>query len=264
MEKYLSGEALYGDDMTEEEILAWYDDEKEGYADLGAKDWEKYVYSYHALNELHGFRRLPDREFDNVLGIGSAYGIEFRPIANRVRKITIVDSSSAFSCDRIENVPVERIDANASGDIALEDGSVDLSLCFGVLHPIPNVSHVLKELFRCLSPGGIALIREPIISMGDWRNARAGLTKRERGIPFGVFQTIISSCGFVVISRKFCMFPATPRLWGVVGVRPYNNQWATKLDGFMSSLFSWNRVYHRTAPIQKIGPTCVFWVLKKP
>ena len=34
---YLSGKKLYGDDFTYEEILDWYEDEKEGYSDLEAK-----------------------------------------------------------------------------------------------------------------------------------------------------------------------------------------------------------------------------------
>ncbi len=35
---YLSGERLYGDDFTIEEIQKWFADEAEGYADLGAKE----------------------------------------------------------------------------------------------------------------------------------------------------------------------------------------------------------------------------------
>ena len=34
IEIYLSGEKLYGDDFTTEEILEWFKDEKEGYAEL--------------------------------------------------------------------------------------------------------------------------------------------------------------------------------------------------------------------------------------
>jgi ubiquinone/menaquinone biosynthesis C-methylase UbiE len=34
-----------------------------------------------------------------------------------------------------------------------------------VLHHIPNVEHVLAELARVLTPGGLALIREPIHSV---------------------------------------------------------------------------------------------------
>ena len=33
---FLSGKKLYGDDFAYEEIKQWYDEEKEGYANLGA------------------------------------------------------------------------------------------------------------------------------------------------------------------------------------------------------------------------------------
>ena len=46
MDQYLSGKLLYGDDFTLEQINAWYEDEKEGYANLGANDSAKYFYEY--------------------------------------------------------------------------------------------------------------------------------------------------------------------------------------------------------------------------
>jgi len=55
---YLKGEKLLGDDFTIDEIKAWYKDEKEGYANLGAKNKTKYQYSWHGINKIHGFRYL--------------------------------------------------------------------------------------------------------------------------------------------------------------------------------------------------------------
>ena len=34
----LSGQRLYGDDFSEDAIQAWFEDEKEGFADLGGKE----------------------------------------------------------------------------------------------------------------------------------------------------------------------------------------------------------------------------------
>ncbi len=34
--EYFNGNKLFGDDLSPDEIRAWYDDEKEAYADLGA------------------------------------------------------------------------------------------------------------------------------------------------------------------------------------------------------------------------------------
>ncbi|HSR53601.1 MAG TPA: hypothetical protein VLV83_22470, partial [Acidobacteriota bacterium] len=64
-----------------DEIVAWFEDEREGYADLGAKDAGNYRYVYHALNQFHGFRFLPDQTFHHALGFGSGYGDEFVPVA---------------------------------------------------------------------------------------------------------------------------------------------------------------------------------------
>ena len=50
IERFLAGEALYGDDFSPEQIKEWFDDEREGYAGLGAGDASTYAYQYHALN----------------------------------------------------------------------------------------------------------------------------------------------------------------------------------------------------------------------
>lgn len=60
-----------------------------------------------------------------------------------------------------------------------ESEQFDLITCLGALHRIPNVSMVVNELYRCLGKGGYLLLREPVVSMGDWSVPREGLTKRE-------------------------------------------------------------------------------------
>jgi len=94
---YLSGEKLYGDDFTIEEIQEWFADEEEGYANLGAKEESRYHYLYDQLNNQHAFRFIRGKHFDEALGIGSAYGHEFRPFAHNINQVTILDPSDAFS-----------------------------------------------------------------------------------------------------------------------------------------------------------------------
>jgi hypothetical protein len=72
IDKYPSGAFLIGDDYGPEELARWYADEKEGYAELGARNARLYRYHYHAWNHHHAFRHLPSRTFDRVLGFGSA------------------------------------------------------------------------------------------------------------------------------------------------------------------------------------------------
>jgi hypothetical protein len=90
MEMYLDGKTLYGDDFDSLQIADWFADEKEGYADLGAKDVAPDSYGYHALNQFHGFSYLPDRDFKTVLGFGSAFGEELLPIKSKIQAATIV------------------------------------------------------------------------------------------------------------------------------------------------------------------------------
>ena len=61
-------------------------------------------------------------------------------------------------------------DSNAS--MEFPNNYFDLITSFGVLHHIPDVSKVFSELSRVLAPGGYLLIREPIVSMGDWSYPR--------------------------------------------------------------------------------------------
>lgn len=261
---YLSGERLYGDDFSIEEIDSWFSDEAEGYANLGSRDRSKYVYGYHELNRSHGFRFLKERRFYNVLGIGSAYGDEFVPIAGSVSRITIIDPSDAFSGTKeILSIPCAYLKPSVSGDMCFEDNSFDLISCLGVMHHIPNVSHVIRECGRCLEKGGVMLLREPITSMGDWRRPRPGLTKRERGIPIQLLDEFIDQAGLRTLHRALCHFPVVPKVANRIGVAAYNNRVLTAADSLLCQFFSWNTKYHRTRIWEKFGPASAYYVLTK-
>lgn len=69
-EDYLSGLHLYGNDFSLEEIRKWYEDEQEGYANLGNKDKLAYNYQYTEMDKLFGYRYIDKSiKFSNVLGI---------------------------------------------------------------------------------------------------------------------------------------------------------------------------------------------------
>lgn len=261
---YLSGEKLYGDDFTPEQIAEWFHDEKEGYADLGSKNRDAYQYAYHELNRMHGYRHLGTRRAHNVLGFGSAYGDEFLPIAGRIDFLTILDPSDVFAeRDHVLNIPCKHVKPDVSGRLPFRDGSFDLIVGLGVMHHIPNVSYVMSECFRSLADDGIMLIREPIVSMGDWSKPRAGLTKRERGIPLDLLEKLIRKSGFTVRQRSLCVFPLIPRLAKMLGVAAYNDGALTLLDAMLSRIFSFNAKYHRVNLLEKIGPVSAYFVLTK-
>ena len=261
---YLFGEKLYGDDFSDKEIEEWFKDEEEGYANLGAKTKQSYQYAYHKLNELHGYKHIKGRKINNALGLGSAYGDEFSPIADSIKNLTILDPSKAFKdLNSVQGIHCSYKKPNINGDISSEDNSFDLITCLGVLHHIPNVTHVLNECYRCLTKDGIMLLREPIISMGDWSHPRTGLTKRERGIPLDIFSSIIKEAGFTITEQTLCVFPVIPKICNKLGVSAYNNALITKTDAFMCKLFKWNLRYHATNPMHKLRPASVYYVLSK-
>lgn len=262
--EYFSGQRLYGDDFTIEQIREWYEDEAEGYADLGAGVADSYRYEYHRLNMSHGYRYIGDGIFNEVLGFGSAYGEELRPIAKQLGRVTILDPSDSFSSvQEINGTPIERVKPSPVGRLPFADGHFNLITCFGVMHHIPNVTYVLSECLRCLADQGLMVLREPINSMGDWRKPRSGLTKRERGIPLNLLDNIVRDVGFDIRHRSLCDFSPVPRLAKKWGVDAYNNSALTLADSFLSKMFAWNIKYHRTKLYEKLAPASVFYVLER-
>jgi SAM-dependent methyltransferase len=263
MDEYFAGTRLYGDDFGPEEIAAWYADEKEGYATLGHQNRASYLYQCHALNRLHGFGFLAGRRFRNALGFGGAFGDEFLPIVRQVDRITILDPCDAFQTDSVGGVPCQCLRPSVDGMMPFPDESFDLITCLGVLHHIANVTTVVKELRRCLSPGGSLLLREPIVSMGDWTKPRRTATKRERGIPLPILCRMIKEADFRVVSQRLCVFPPLARIWRHFGASAYNSGLATRIDGKLCRLFRSRVRYHATRLSHKIRPAAVYFVLTK-
>lgn len=260
----LRGDRLYGDDFSPEQIARWYADEKEGYADLGAKNESTYAYPYHAMNIAHGFNHLPaNQRFTHAMGFGAAYGEELKPLLSRIDRITIMDPSDAFVKESVGDVPAQWVKPDPSGRMPFPDQTFDLITCFGVLHHVPNVSFVLREMVRVLKPGGYALIREPVVSMGDWRKPRQGLTKHERGIPLTIFRKMVADAGFAIVRERRIAFRPWIHVSAKLGVWPYNSTWSTAMDSALSRFFLWNNRYHAGGVLDKFRPAAVYAVLRK-
>jgi len=194
---------------------------------------------------------------------GGAYGDEVQPIAARCDGITIVDPGT-FSNPAIDGTPVEYRSPNMLGAISAADAEFDLITCLGALHHVPNVSAVIGEFARCLKPGGYALIREPIVSMGDWRQPRPGLTKRERGIPLPFLIRAIEDAGLEIRRMTRCVFPLTSRIGRMARVSWFNSPVLTRLDYFFSRGCFWPTTYHPTRAYQRVQPSGAFIVAVKP
>jgi SAM-dependent methyltransferase len=255
---------LYGDNFTLEEIEQWYLEESEAYANLGNKNSSDYLYKYHNLNKLNGFNYLKkDCKFDNAMGFGSAYGLEFLPIIEKIEKITILEPSENLKSNKIGNIIPTYLKPNINGSIGFDDATFDLITCFGVLHHIPNVSFIVSELIRVLMPGGYFLIKEPISTMGDWQFPRPGLTKNERGIPVKFLDNIFKKSNVEIVSKTFIDSLFVYKILSKLFKIEMNTRTYVKFDKFISRLFSWNLHYHRISNFQKIAPGAVFYVIKK-
>lgn len=260
---YLNGKRLYGDEFSAAEIDRWFQEEKQGYFDL-ADGSGAYDYAYHALNRAHGFRYLGDGRFGRCLALGCARGDELLPIASRIGEVVALEPAEQWWSGHIGGSPTRYLKPVPSGQIALEDDSVDLITCFGVLHHIPNVTAVIGELARVARPGAIFLLREPMHSMGDWRKPRKGLTKNERGLPEKWMERTLASAGFTVERKARCIFSPLATVAKKTGISaPLNHAPVVALDRLASWLTGGNRHYWRDRPWKKIAPSSIFWVLKR-
>ncbi len=287
-ERYMAGDALIGEHFTKEQTEKWYEEEAQAYLDLDYNDEADYPYD--ALNYQAGLRHLDRSRLTeylecplSVVGLGSAHGQEFRLFAERGLLIpnhdllTIVESDQRYytdelvfrhSADRVTRMPV----AYAS---LLDDGigypiarrSVDLVTCFGVLHHVAKVSSAINEISAILKRGGIALIREPITSMGDWRKPRPGLTKNERGIPLHLFQRMIEAADLRIVHETLCGYnPLRKLTHKIIGKNMCSSYALTKIDLALCAMHQIRRrpiPYHPESFVDRFAPSNVFYVLQK-
>jgi len=269
-DRYFSGAELWGDAFGPAELEQWLADEREGYASLDGAGveyahvrGEEHGYGFRGFNEWLGYRHLPAGPLGRALGLGSAFGDEFLPVADRLSSLTIVEPSQTLRGAMVGPIAPEYVDPTPSGDLPFESEAFDLVVCLGVLHHIANVSHVMGEVGRVTAPGGWMLLREPMISMGDWREQRQGLTPRERGIPRDILDRIVVEAGFTVVRASWCDFPTTRRIATRLPIFGYGSQVGAVVDQLLSGATSFNYRYHARSPWQKVRPISRFYVLRR-
>jgi SAM-dependent methyltransferase len=261
---YFSGSAVYGDQLDDAAIAEWGRAEEHGYYELVQREnWDTRD-EYRALNQFHAFSGLKKRRFHTCLVLGCADGTDVEPIASQVGHFVAIEPAEQWWRRDISGVPAEYRKPTPRNDLPLSDGSADLVVSLGVLHHIPNVSHVLREIGRVLRAGGMFVLREPIHTLGDWRRPRKGLTKNERGLPRVWLLQTLEDIGFRVVRRRYCSMRTTERFSQLLKLRkPYNRRTIVVADWVMSELMTWNLHYHRDTLMKKLAPVTIFLVLQK-
>jgi SAM-dependent methyltransferase len=264
MANFFSGGALYGDDFTPEEVAAWVRDEEQAYYEVTLSNYGSYDYAYHAMNIHYAYSKLRGLSFKTCLAFGCATGDDVAPLAAQVGQYVCVEPAERFWRQNIGGKPARFLKPTASGVLPVETGSIDLVVSLGVLHHLPNVTFVLSELVRVLASDGLLILREPICTMGDWRNPRPGLTKHERGIPLQYLRERLHALHLTPLRQSLCSFPLVPRIAMLIRIRhAYNSRPLVLLDHLLSWSLRWNLHYHRNSIFKKLAPSEVFLVASK-
>jgi len=270
LDRCLEGHDLFGDDFEPPELERWYEQEQSGYFDLvvehygGAGPTGDYAYEYEALNRIHAIDWLLKRRYSVCVALGCAAGDDVAPLAPVVDEFLAIEPAVQWWRSEIGGKPAKYVKPTVSGDIDLRAASADLATSFGVLHHIPNVSHVVREVARVLAPGGIFVVREPISWMGDWRNPRIGLTANERGLPLDWFGQSVQLAGFTIVRRHLCMTSPLVIAMSRLGIAmPFKSAVLTRIDWAISEMLAFNVRYRRDSFVRKVAPGSAFWILQR-
>jgi len=266
MESFLKGERLYGEDFSTADLHRWYSEEKEGYAGIEDTDLADGGYSYGALNWWYFWRYIRGRRrrFPHCVSLGGARGDDVAPLSDLVDHYTVIEPSNSFWTDEIGGKPAKYLSPEISGEIPMPTASADLVTSLGTLHHIANVSFVVREIGRVLKPGGYFILREPVHSMGDWRQPREGKTRNERGIPMKLLKSWLLAANMEPVKVRYCIFAPLERLRRTgLGRNLWNTRWMMPVDQFLCRLFSWNQAYLRQTFLQKIAPGCVCVIARR-
>jgi SAM-dependent methyltransferase len=263
LQDYYAGRKLWGDDFSLDEIIEWYRlEENACFEDIYNQGTKRMPVNDY-LHMQYGYRWAIEngRTLGKVLGLGSGNGEEFRPVRKWIEHLYIVESAEGYLGG---DATTSYAKAQPDGTLLFDDNFFDTAVNIAVLHHIPNVSHVLHELFRVLKPGGLCLIKEPITTLGPWHKPRkAGLAPCERGFPRDLLIKMVTDAGFKIEHRTYFEFPLLRRLRDR-GLDTYNSAFWTKLDRLACVLTDWNYRYHRTSFFQRLAPSYVFLIARKP
>lgn len=268
-EEYLSGNKVWGDDFTEEEIKAWFKDEESGYYNLCSSSGSVKLNNSDKENKIHsyyGYPYIEKRKFQTAMGLGSADGREFKPIIKNIKDLTIVEAAEEFFHDfNTGEGHAKYVKPDVMGKLDFPDEYFDFIMASSVLYHIPNVSYVFGELTRCLSSGGILIVSEPIVNMGGLEGKRPGLTLRERGIPISFFEEQVKHYEYNVLLKKTFNHAVTRKIISPICKKGLSDsKFVLRIDDFLCNYLALKTKYHTTNIIQKLFQAAdIYLVLEK-
>ena len=106
------------------------------------------------------WRKLLYKELSNlsfsgkVLDLGGATGSDYHALIGGTHEITTVNIDESHQHD---------LSFNLEGKFPIEGGKYDAVLAINVMEHIYNYEQFLKEIYRVLKPGGVAIIAVPFL-----------------------------------------------------------------------------------------------------
>lgn len=261
LDDYIKGTKLYGNELKGEDLKKWFELEANAYQKICPNEHYDNYDEYKNVTHIHLYRYLPENLiFDKVLVFGGGPGTEIIPLLNRLNNIFIIEPGESFHRDSIAGKAVSYIMPNISGDIDFDDNSINLITCFGVLHHIPNVEHIINEFYRVLKPNGYIVMREPITSMNIFTREEnhPEMTVNERGIPIQLMRQYIQLAGLDVVNEVLYDFRPISFL-----VKARQKKIVIHIDKVLSKIFSLNKIYDARNFIKKFQAGSIALVLKK-
>ncbi len=152
---------LEGNDFSYEEIKKWYEEEANYHNQFKGVRNKNYWSIYELFNRKYAINKWVRLNPDTrVLSFGCADGSDTKRIHERYNfklfGLEISDKLIKSYKEKNPNGVIKK--ATIAGQINYPNNFFHYIFVFGVLHHIPNVSFVLKELIRVLKLKGIMII----------------------------------------------------------------------------------------------------------